>query len=135
MPVYNNTGSSVNLSAWLDWDNNGQFEAEEYATVVVPHGTVVGNPMTLTFTGISAANVSTAALRLRLSTDSLANTAWGGGASDGEVEDHYIPVGDFDFGDANDVIAGTAGGSGDYRSRLVDNGTLSWHYKFVVFRC
>ncbi len=122
MPVYNNTGSSVNLSAWLDWDNNGQFEAEEYATVVVPHGTVVGNPMTLTFTGISAANVSTAALRLRLSTDSLANTAWGGGASDGEVEDHYIPVGDFDFGDANDVIAGTAGSSGDYRSRLVDNG-------------
>ncbi|WP_146154671.1 GEVED domain-containing protein [Photobacterium kishitanii] len=122
VPVYNNTGSSVNLSAWLDWDNNGQFEAEEYATVVVPHGTVVGNPMTLTFTGISAANVSTAALRLRLSTDSLANTAWGGGASDGEVEDHYIPVGDFDFGDANDVIAGTAGGSGDYRSRLVDNG-------------
>ncbi|WP_087821270.1 GEVED domain-containing protein [Photobacterium aquimaris] len=122
VPVRNNSGGDVNLSAWLDWDNNGQFEAEEYATTVVPNGTVVGNPVTLTFTGITAANVSTVALRLRLSTDSLANTAWGGGASDGEVEDHYIPVGDFDFGDAHDAIVGSAGGSSDYRSRLVDNG-------------
>ncbi|WP_146152308.1 GEVED domain-containing protein [Photobacterium phosphoreum] len=122
VPVHNNTGANVNLAAWLDWNNNNQFEANEYATVVVPNNTTVTSPVTLTFTGITPANTSTIALRLRLSTDNLANTAWGGGASDGEVEDHYIPVGNFDFGDANDATAGTAGGSSDYRSRLVDNG-------------
>ncbi|WP_025819818.1 GEVED domain-containing protein [Shewanella marina] len=122
VPVYNNTGGDVNLSGWLDWNGNNQFDVAEYATVVVPTGTTITNPVTLTFSGISGQSGNKAALRLRLSTDDLAASAWGGTASDGEVEDHYIPVGNFDFGDAEDSQLGTATGAGDYRSRLVDNG-------------
>lgn len=120
VPVRNNTGVNAYLYGWLDWNQNNQFEAAEYVVVTVPTGTTVSSPITLTFTGISGQSDGNAALRLRYTTAGLANTGWGGAVPDGEVEDHYVLVGSYDFGDAPDISVGVA--ANNYRTLLNDNG-------------
>ncbi|OBU37701.1 beta strand repeat-containing protein [Photobacterium phosphoreum] len=65
VPVRNNTSTDAYLYGWLDWNQNNQFEAEEYAVVTVPHGTTTSLPITLTFSNISGQTEGRAALRLR----------------------------------------------------------------------
>ena len=120
VPVRNNTGVDAYLYGWLDWNQNNQFEAAEYVAVTVPTGTTVSSPITLTFTGISGQSDGNAALRLRYTTAGLANTGWGGAAPDGEVEDHYVLVGSYDFGDAPDTGVGVA--ANNQRTLLSDDG-------------
>lgn len=120
VPVRNNTSTDAYLYGWLDWNQNNQFEAEEYAVVTVPHGTTTSLPITLTFSNISGQTEGRAALRLRYTTAGLSNIGWGGGAPDGEVEDHYIVVGSYDFGDAPDTVNGV--GANNQRTLLRDDG-------------
>ncbi|ELI6447136.1 right-handed parallel beta-helix repeat-containing protein [Photobacterium damselae] len=120
VPVRNNTGGDAYLYGWLDWNQNNQFEATEYAVVTVPTGTTTTSPITLTFTGISGQTDGQAALRLRYTTAGLASTDWGGAAPDGEVEDHFVLVGSFDFGDAPDTGIGVA--ANNQRTLLNDDG-------------
>lgn len=87
----NTTGSTANLCGWIDWNNNGNFDSEEgvcttlaasatEATLVWPTSTLSGPTGT---TGTYA--------RFRLSTNSLITTSVTGLATDGEVEDYFIP--------------------------------------------
>ncbi|WP_298610490.1 GEVED domain-containing protein [uncultured Thiothrix sp.] len=95
----NTTTSKAWLVGWLDWNQNGIFDAIEAATVPVEVGSsqkVVG----LTWKGFSGLTTGTTYLRLRLTTDP--NIATGkaptsqaqGIAADGEVEDYAIVVND-----------------------------------------
>jgi len=88
--VHNATASAVNLAGWIDWDNNGTFDAGERISVTVP-ASFTGNE-TLTWNSISLSGTqgTTGTYgRFRISTDALPLP--GGTASDGEVEDYYIP--------------------------------------------
>lgn len=90
--VTNNTGTTANLYGWIDFNNNGQLEAGERASVLnVPAGT---NNVTLTFTAgqTTGATLDTdLGARFRLSTDAAAANPTGA-ADDGEVEDYLIQL-------------------------------------------
>ena len=97
--VTNSTGLPATLHAWVDFDNDGMFEATEYQSQAVATGTVNGNPPAdLEWTGLSNLPGGTAYIRIRLAqegvlTDSPATAvderALGPGGV-GEVEDYAI---------------------------------------------
>ena len=124
----NNTGSTANVYAWIDFDIDEDFDEDEVATASVANG---ASSTTLNWSSIGTApDIATGNtfLRIRLTTDNLNLSADGenaddaslGMASDGEVEDYLISIGDFDFGDAPDSGAGQ--GIGNYRTLSVDIG-------------
>ncbi|PSU70010.1 hypothetical protein C9J22_12495 [Photobacterium phosphoreum] len=100
--VTNTTGSDAYLYAWVDWNNNGRFDADEAISgmpLTVANGdtsaTIIWNtlPSTLT-TG------ATYYVRMRLSDVVLSGSPSGsdedprsfGAASSGEVEDHLLTI-------------------------------------------
>ncbi|RWZ52767.1 DUF11 domain-containing protein [Labedella phragmitis] len=97
VPVTNSTGTTATLYGWIDANGDGVFQASESATVAVPDG---ATSVQLAFSGLSAlVDGSTPVLRLRLTTDALADDTATPvdersrvGASDGEVEDHLAQV-------------------------------------------
>ncbi|MGU3376976.1 beta strand repeat-containing protein [Chryseobacterium sp. M5A1_1a] len=121
----NNTGAAKTLYGWIDFNNNGSFEASESTTVSVPSGTNQGNfvmnwaPAASSITG----NPSQLYMRLRLSEGTLTDFVTGAPGllvderaladglntgeyaaipiiSNGEIEDYTIPVTtDLDYGD------------------------------------
>ncbi|MGL5081110.1 MAG: DUF4347 domain-containing protein, partial [Microcoleaceae cyanobacterium] len=103
VPVTNTVGAA-NLVGWIDFNQNGTFEATEGVTA-----TVAANATTAALTW-SAANsdlenvvAGTTYVRLRLSTDALTTANFGGTATNGEVEDYQLtvnPATPLDFGDA-----------------------------------
>jgi len=100
----NSTGTAANLTGWIDFNGNGQFDPAEGTTVTVPNG-AINSVFTLTWSGLSGLVAGTTYARLRLTTSSFitVNTP-GGNAPDGEVEDYLLPVlGMPDYGDAPDV--------------------------------
>lgn len=121
--VTNNTGAARTLYGWIDFNNNGSFEAAEVATINVANGTNNGY-VTLTWTNaqsVVSGNPTQLYMRLRLSEGTLTNhsdatvdeRALADGLNtgeyhptapviyNGEVEDHIIPITtQFDFGDA-----------------------------------
>ncbi|PWQ97378.1 GEVED domain-containing protein [Leucothrix pacifica] len=88
----NDTSDPATLIAWIDFDGNGTFDADEAAIRTVEAGSNQTN-YTLNWSNIPAdiAEGSTY-LRLRLTTDSLNNREPGGAKTDGEVEDHPISI-------------------------------------------
>ena len=128
--VVNSSGESATLHAWIDFNRDGQFSANEYASQPVSAGASQANAA-LSWSGISPVQ-GASFLRLRLTTDSLSDNAGTtalderatGFAGDGEVEDHSIIIeGAKDFGDAPQ----------SYNTLLADNGqatalapTCSW---------
>jgi hypothetical protein len=89
--VTNAIGTTANLCGWIDWNNNGTFDASEgvcttvannatTATLVWPTGSLAGPTGT---TGVYA--------RFRITTDVLTSGNSIGAAADGEVEDYFIP--------------------------------------------
>jgi len=120
--VYNSTASAKTLYGWIDFNNNGIFEATESVTANVPINTN-GN-VSLNWT--AAQNVITGSptqlyMRLRLSEGTLTDLSAAGSVDEraiadglntgeyaaspiiynGEVEDHVIPVTtQLDYGDA-----------------------------------
>ena len=76
------------VSGWIDWNNNGTFDAAERA-----QSTVLGGKATLSWTGVAPAAGSTAVgSRFRIAADANEITLPTGAAASGEVEDHLLPV-------------------------------------------
>ncbi len=96
--VTNTLGSDATLHAWIDFDQNGTFDSDEYSSISIASGLTEQNPASdLIWTampGIDTVSLgSTTYLRLRLSTDSsLDASSATGEAANGEVEDYAITV-------------------------------------------
>lgn len=101
----NDTGLDANVYAWIDFNKDGVFQLNEAAApVVVPSSSFNPRTVTLNFTTPPTSNLAagdTTFLRLRITTDNLANTVNDltfqdsrsiGLANDGEVEDYAITV-------------------------------------------
>lgn len=98
VPVVNSSGGAATLYGWIDADDNGAFEASEFASVPVADG---ATSVDLEFTGLSPLqDGTTPTIRLRLTSDALTDNGGTaavderalGAASDGEVEDHLAQV-------------------------------------------
>ncbi|MFA6152475.1 MAG: GEVED domain-containing protein [Chitinophagaceae bacterium] len=93
----NNTGSTARYAAWIDWNNNGSFQASEGLTTTSPAGSTSGT-VTFTWTGTFLTNhIATdhTYARIRVTTEAI-TTANDKNApfQDGEVEDYFIPFAD-----------------------------------------
>ncbi|MEO8670045.1 MAG: GEVED domain-containing protein [Tahibacter sp.] len=116
----NTVGGAAQLCGFVDFNGDGDFvDAGETApAVVVPNGSN-SVQFTLAFGTVPLAAVSSTYARFRLSTDAGACSPTGA-ATDGEVEDYAVSVGQLDLGDLPDSGAGT--GIGNYSTLLTDNG-------------
>ncbi len=97
--VTNNSGSSARLVGWIDFDGNGSFDADEGTQTVVANGTT-GGTIALNWSGAGVSGMvgGNTYARLRLSSDpSLSILTPGGAMSDGEVEDHILPIASVTF--------------------------------------
>ncbi|PSB83312.1 hypothetical protein C5F63_19400 [Photobacterium damselae subsp. damselae] len=105
--VTNTTGSTAYLYAWIDWDDSGTFDVDEF----VSNGTGTDGQIdiadsttttALTWSGLSGLNIGDQYyLRIRISDTELALGGFSGSTEDprsfgaggsGEVEDHIITV-------------------------------------------
>ncbi|HPQ95869.1 MAG TPA: GEVED domain-containing protein, partial [Thiolinea sp.] len=93
IPAAGISGTGVGtLYAWIDFDGNGRFDSDEFASVAFNNGT--SDPLTFGGFGSVTANGSTYA-RLRLTTDTLTSADAATAAVDGEVEDYAITVNNY----------------------------------------
>ncbi len=78
------------LYAWVDFNNNGTFDSNEFATTTVTANALAGD---LVFSGFGtiAASGNTYA-RLRLTTDTLTSADAALAANNGEVEDYALTI-------------------------------------------
>lgn len=97
--VTNTSGSIANLRGWIDFNGNGVFDSSESSSTTVATGTT-GGTATLSWSGLSGLVAGQSYIRLRFTTDNLANTEPTGIKSNGEVEDYPITIG-------NNSISGT----------------------------
>ncbi len=90
----NETGMLAYLTAWVDFDRNGTFDANEGVQVPVPDGSV-DQTFDLNFTVPSDISVGMSYIRLRLTKDAGITTSTPGGlAYSGEVEDYEVLIND-----------------------------------------
>jgi uncharacterized repeat protein (TIGR01451 family) len=97
VPVTNTTGSTATLHAWVDFNNNGSFEAGEYTSAAVVNNATTAN---LSWTVPAGTVAGSTYARFRLTTQALTdNTATPaedersfGSASDGEGEDYPVSI-------------------------------------------
>ena len=85
----NNTGMDALLVAWIDFDGNGSFEANESSQVIVGQGTNQSIPLSWI---IADTVVASSYIRARISTDPVFvnNPSTVGFCTDGEVEGELI---------------------------------------------
>ena len=132
VPVTNNSGSNAVLYAWIDFDRNGKFEANEYQTATIQAGDTSASlswniPLT-TLPGVTHARFRLTSDVLTDETGSLDPLSLGideravGNATDGEVEDYPVSISVplFDYGDAPDTSSGTT--TRDYQTTENDGG-------------
>ncbi|ELS01824.1 hypothetical protein Xen7305DRAFT_00015300 [Xenococcus sp. PCC 7305] len=129
--VTNETGSDAKLVGWIDFDQDGDFEATEAVTQTISHA-IGGQNTTLDWTGLSGIVGGTTYARFRLTADAsldlgnIQNSDSIGQFDSGEVEDYQLPVqGGVDYGDAPDTVVGAVGvgtGTGEYKTTLADGG-------------
>ncbi|MFN3786637.1 MAG: GEVED domain-containing protein, partial [Thiothrix sp.] len=88
----NTTGSVAKLYGWIDFDQNGTFDADEAAVANVANNT--NGTITLTWNTIPTdIKLGTTFIRLRLTTDAAVTASTpANNASNGEVEDFPIAV-------------------------------------------
>ncbi|WP_169446448.1 GEVED domain-containing protein [Leucothrix mucor] len=90
--VNNSTSNTATLIAWIDFDGNGRFDADEAAIRTVSAG-ASGSDITLNWSSIPLdIKAGDTYLRVRLTTDSLNNREPDGPKLDGEVEDYPITI-------------------------------------------
>lgn len=91
--VFNNTGTVATVCAWLDFNNNGLFDASEGISQTVPSSTTT-QPVTLFWPSpvSSLPNNSYTYLRVRITTAAMTTSQATGYFPDGEVEDYYVFV-------------------------------------------
>ncbi|WP_020558784.1 cadherin domain-containing protein [Thiofilum flexile] len=93
------------LYAWVDFNNNGTFDSNEFATTTVTANALAGD---LTFSGFGAVAASgTTYARLRLTTDTLTSANATLAANNGEVEDYALTI----TPDIAPVITSNGGGA------------------------
>ena len=98
LTLTNSLGVASTLHGWIDFDANGTFDTDEYASLSIPDGLNNANPASaLTWSSTPGASSltpgSTTYLRLRLTSESgfgAANAT--GEAANGEVEDYALSV-------------------------------------------
>lgn len=90
--VFNNTGATVNLACWIDFNRDGDFvDTGERAATTVSASAAQQNA-NLTFTGFAAPTAGTSYLRCRLASAAGEVTNPTGAANSGEVEDYQITI-------------------------------------------
>lgn len=97
VPVTNTTGSAATLHAWVDFNNNGSFEAGEYASATVANNATTAN---LSWTVPAGTVAGSTYARFRLTTQALTDNSTTttadersfGAASNGEVEDYQVSI-------------------------------------------
>ncbi|MGF1602313.1 MAG: GEVED domain-containing protein [Thermosynechococcaceae cyanobacterium] len=98
LAVTNNKNTSATLTAWIDFDQSGTFDADEVQTVAVPNtGT---QTVSLTWSSLPGLTPGVTYARFRLTTQALAHSGGStapdqrsiGAANDGEVEDYRLVV-------------------------------------------
>jgi len=93
--VYNNTGSTATLVAWLDYNGDGVFSPGEGISRSVPSRTTM-QTITLSWNNInvtiSATNRTFMRLRISSASNNLTVNDPNGWFANGEVEDHIVPV-------------------------------------------
>ena len=92
VPLLNNSGMDAILFGWIDFNDDGQFSADEQASALVADGETTA---VLTWNDFTLVAPDTTYLRLRLTSDAgnVNPENSSGSAPDGEVEDYVINVG------------------------------------------
>jgi len=85
------------LSAWIDFDGDGQFENEE---IIVSAQSLLSGTTVQAFSIPSDASAASTYARFRFSSTPIVSPTGPGGA--GEVEDYAVSIAVYDFGDAPD---------------------------------
>jgi uncharacterized repeat protein (TIGR01451 family) len=90
----NTSGTNAKLHAWVDFNKNGAFESNEYASTTVNTGTSNRNPTSgLSWSGITVGAPGNTFVRFRLTTDSSVTASTPSGtATSGEVEDYQVAI-------------------------------------------
>jgi uncharacterized repeat protein (TIGR01451 family) len=87
--VRNTTGATAYLVGWIDFDNDGIFEASEGATATIANNATTA---TLTWNGLSGLTAGNTHARFRINRDPLTTSNAKGGAREGEVEDYRLSI-------------------------------------------
>lgn len=99
--VNNKTGSTANVYAWLDFNQDGIFQTNEgFVTTVPSLPTPQTIPLNFTRPAGSPTPIGNTYIRVRTTTNNLINTGGlaaedtrsYGLATDGEVEDYFLPI-------------------------------------------
>ena len=120
------TTGNATLHGWIDFNQDGQFEASEYSSASVTSSGDI--PLSWSVPAVTTPGDSYA--RFRLTSDTLTDDGTSdidersiGSASDGEVEDYPVTIELarlYDYGDAPDGNSGT--GTGNYQTTSSDGG-------------
>lgn len=133
----------ANVYAWIDWDRDGSFEANEFVSTTVANSTVAQSISLPAWAGLASTipiNPGSSYIRIRITTDVLSDNV--GTAlvdersisfsQDGEVEDYPITISIASisgtiFNDPNgltdNLVNGTGTNAGGLNAVLVDNTT------------
>ncbi|RVU86414.1 hypothetical protein EOL70_02905 [Leucothrix sargassi] len=88
----NDTVNSATLIAWIDFDRNGTFDADEAAIRSIPPGSQESD-ITLNWSNIpNDMQRGTSYIRLRITTDEMTHREPNGSKKDGEIEDHLVSI-------------------------------------------
>ena len=88
----NQTGDLARLIAWIDFDGNGTFDADEAAIRNIPTG-ATNSTVTLTWSSIPLdIQAGNSYVRLRITSESINNREPAGAKGDGEIEDYPITI-------------------------------------------
>ena len=103
--VYNNSGTDATVSAWIDFNMNGKFDASERTQAVVPTTPNLmhynGTNITLVWSGLNGLTEGWTYARLRVASNAAEVAEPTGMANSGEVEDYRVQIkNEYDFGDA-----------------------------------
>ncbi len=97
--VYNNTGANATLCAWLDYNDNGVFDASEAVTPITVSSSASLQSFYLYWVGIACyiPNGGQTYLRIRLTSESngLTTSSATGYFNNGETEDYRVIVDNF----------------------------------------
>ncbi len=88
----NFTGQIANFVAWIDWNNNQSFEANEGVTAFTPSSLTSGN-VTFQWNGFTltgAIGLANTYVRIRVTTEPISTSNVGGAFKNGEVEDYKV---------------------------------------------
>ncbi len=92
--VYNPSATAANLVAWVDFDGNGVFDADEASFSTVPAG-ASNQKIKMVWpdlTGLSTEYAGGTFLRVRISNDPISANDATGALSNGEVEDYAFNI-------------------------------------------